>query len=190
MSDRSISDAIRMLASKTLTDELYWMAATVNSVNEEDRTCAVTAISGHAQVQLPDVRLQAEVSDGLLLIPKVNSTVFVAYTRANEPYICLFSDVDRVLLVVGQSMVEITNDGKIQLNDGSYGGLIIIDQLVTKLNALENLVNDLIAKYNTHTHQGVQTGAGTSAPTLSIETGTLTATERTDLENSQITHGQ
>lgn len=78
----------------------------------------------------------------------------------------------------------------IKLLDGSLGGLVEVANLTTKLNNLENLVNDLISKYNIHTHiLTLSSGTGTAAPTVSLETGTLTPTVRGDIENTHITHG-
>lgn len=78
----------------------------------------------------------------------------------------------------------------IQLLDGSLGGLVKVIDLTTKLNNLENLVNDLISKYNSHTHiLTLSSGTGTAAPTVTTETQTLTPTNRGDIENTNITHG-
>lgn len=190
MSDRSISDAIRILAGKTLADELYWMAASVDSVDEDARTCAVTALTGHSQIQIPDVRLQAEVSDGLLIIPSVGSTVFIAYTKANEPYICLFSDVDHVLLVVGSSAIEITNDGKIKFNDGSLGGLTKTQELQTQLNKTNQLLQALLTVINGAPIP--EPGSGAPSALQTALQSALTGQQLGDysqIENTNITHG-
>ena len=70
-----------------------------------------------------------------------------------------------------------------------YKGLVINDSLVTKLNNLENKVNDLIMAYNYHTHTGVQTGGGTSGTTPTVITGSLTPTNETELQNQNVKHG-
>jgi hypothetical protein len=81
-----------------------------------------------------------------------------------------------------------TPDGEIVLNEGSYGGLIKISELLNKLNAVENKVNTLIQKYNTHTHPGVSPGGSSTAPTLQTETGVLTVTKKEDIENPKVKH--
>ena len=113
------------------------------------------------------------------------------YSTQNDPFIALYSDIDSAYLQVGDSSIEILNDGSITLNDGSYNGLVKVADLVTKLNNLENLVNDLISKFNSHTHiLTLTSGTGTAAPTAAPETNTLTPTKQSDLENSKITHGK
>lgn len=63
----------------------------------------------------------------------------------------------------------------IQMLDGSLGGLVKIADLTTKLNNIENKVNAII------------TWGATVSPPLS--TSPLTATNRSDIENTNITHG-
>lgn len=183
MSDQKIKEAVQKLSGTHLKDEVFLVACSVNSVDQDSGTCEVTTISSTSEITIPNVLLQAEVSDGLFLVPKVDSVVFVAYTKRVQPYIALFSDLDYVGITVGGTVIEIKN-GSIAIGDGSYGGLIKIQDLVTKLNNLENAFNDLVAKYNLHVH------AGNGTPTVSIETTVLTPTQKADLENTVIAHGK
>jgi malonyl CoA-acyl carrier protein transacylase len=86
--------------------------------------------------------------------------------------------------------LELTNDGKIKMNDGSYGSLIQIQKLVDKINAVENLLNGFIALYNSHTHV-VVAAPGTSNTTLALENQNISpVTSVADIENDKITHGK
>ena len=189
MMDREIIEAIQKITGTQLNDPVGLVPCTVNSVDLAARTCDCTAIGGETANDIPDVELMAEVDDGFLLVPAVGSTVIVTYSKANVPFVSLFSAIDQVVIITGNSQVIIQN-GLIQLNDGSYGGLVQVINLVQKLNNLENLVNDLVAKFNMHVHPGVQSGAGSTGPTVSLETGTLTPTEQADIENTEVTHGK
>lgn len=182
MSDSLIREAVRKLAGTQFSDEVFVLEATVTSVQIETRTCTCETIGGKGVTDIENVRLMAEVEDGFLIIPEIGSTVIVSYAKNLSPYISMFSNVNKVLAVVGNSSLEII-DGAITFNDGSFGGLIKIEDLVTKLNNLENLLNNLITLYNLHTH----TSNGT--PTTSTESGSLTPTVRADIENDSITHG-
>lgn len=90
--------------------------------------------------------------------------------------------------------ILISCSGTMQLNDGSYNGLLIGANVAKKLNALENLVNDLVTKWNyfcTNYVPGSPTFTGLPA-TLSAqkETGSISPiTQESDLENADITHG-
>lgn len=78
---------------------------------------------------------------------------------------------------------------QIQFNDGTNGGMVLVNQLTTKLNNLENLVNNLITQYNSHTHiLALTSGTGTAAITISQETGMISPiTKAADIQNDKIT---
>jgi len=190
MSDRNIIQSIQQIAGTYNADIVHLITAEVDSVNIATRTCSVTTISGKNQTAIENVRLMAAVDDGILFIPTIGSTVMIFYSNYNLPFVVQYSELDQVLFISGSSQVQII-DGKIMLNDGSFGGLVEVIPLVQKLNNLENLVNDLISKFNSHTHiLTLTSGTGTAAPTTTLETGTLTATQRKDLENSTVQHGK
>lgn len=171
-----IKEAIQQLADTHLVDTVHAIACTVESVDLDEFTCEVVGIGGNADTTIPNVRLSAENNDGFVVIPKVDSTVIVVTTKRGVAYVALFSDVE-----------------KIQFLDGSYDGLVKVAELTTKLNNLENLVNSLITKYNTHIHvatDSITAAPVTVAPTVTLETGTLTPTIQANIENTLITHGQ
>lgn len=186
---REIIDAIQVLSGTKGVDNIQYLPCTVLSVDEPTRQCVCEALNGNSTAPFSNVQLMASVDDGILYIPSVGSTVIVTYSKFNQPYVSFFSSLDKILYIVGDSVVSIT-DGLIQLNDGSLGGLVKIAELTTKLNNLENIVNDLISKYNGHTHiLTLSSGTGTAAPTVTPETGTLTPTQQADIENTLIKHG-
>lgn len=195
MSDRAIITAIQKMAGVFKKDNAYYVIAKVDSV--QDETCTVIIQSGEAELKLDDVRLQVEVCDGLLITPVTGSNVLVCLSTYNPPYVALFSDIDEYYLQVGDSADLITNDGKRKLNGGEYGGLIkSIDPdntqigLLARLNKVENLLNEFIALYNTHTHTSSAPGATTSPP-AQTETNLISPiTSRSDIESDYITHGK
>ena len=189
MGDNSIKRAVEHLAGTHLKDEVTIVAAEVDSVDVEARTCTVTTIGGTTQLTIPNVRLQAEVADGFLLIPVIDSTVFIAYTKRQDPYVSLFSDIDRLYLVVGKSSFEVLNDGTITLNDGSKGGLVMVTELVSKLNALEKRVNQIASSFGTWTPVPNDGGGALKAASSGWAGQTITETVRTDIENTKVTHG-
>jgi hypothetical protein len=173
----TITDAIRELAGTHNNSFTTNVTCLVQSVNTDTRTCICTPISNHLSGDIMNVKLMAEIDDGILLIPVIGSTVIVAHSKRNEPFVVVFSGIQSIFIIAV---------GSIQFQGGEFGGLVRVGDLITKINNLENLVNDLIAKYNTHTH--VVTG-GSTAPTLVQETNTLIPTVRSDIENTSITHG-
>ena len=205
MSDDKIREAVRKLAGTQLSDEVFLVSCMVESVDEGARTCDCINIEGGAVTDIPNVQLMAEVDDGMLMLPTVGSTVIVLYAKRAIPLVVMFSEVDKVLMISGNSVVSITNDNVkisngsssatiadqlIQFNDGSLGGLVKVKDLTTKLNNLEKAYNDLATKFNSHTHiLTLSSGTGTAAPTTSPEATTLISTQQADIENTNTKHG-
>lgn len=190
MSDSQMRDAVRKLAGTQLSDEIFLLTCSVESVNEGARTCDCYNIEGTAVTDIPNVQLMADIDDGLLLIPAVGSTVIVMYSKRTVALVVMFSQIDKVLIISGSSAVTV-KDGLIEFNDGSYGGLVRVQDLTKKLNNLENSLNDLISKFNAHTHiLTLSSGSGTAAPTAAPETKTLTPTQQSDIENTTTKHGK
>lgn len=142
----------------------------VVSVDEEKLTCTVQELESGQE--LFQVRLNA-ASTALqtVLIPKVDSIVLVGLIGNNRQsrFVAMVSEVD-----------------KIYLNGGENGGLIIIGDLVTKLNNLVTEVNALKSDYVGHTHPTAATGPP-SVPSIPF-TGTFSQFSKDDFENKKIKH--
>lgn len=183
--DYAVRQTIQKLAGTYLKNDIYASVATVNSVDISTRSCTVTTVSSDAAITIEGVLLMAAVDDGVLLIPTVDSTVMISFGTYTPAFITLYSQIDKVILVAGKASIDIADD-KIVFNDGTFGGIVKVQELVEKLNNLENLVNDFIEKYNSHTHP--VSGGSTLMPMIP-ETGTLTPTMKSDIENTNVTHG-
>lgn len=165
MSD-SIRQAIQQLAGTHLVDKPHMAIAQVVSVNLDACTCTVEQVTGQTSAERKTVSLMADVGDGWLLAPAVGSTVIIAWSDRNLPYVAMFSDLQDVYLDAA---------GKITMNQGTDGGLVKVRDLVTRMNSIENSFNLLNAKVN-----GL-------APTPVIPNLSLTTV--TQIENPNITHG-
>jgi hypothetical protein len=170
MSDRAIQEAIQIISGTRQADKVYLVDCVVLSVDEASRTCFVQAVGGRANNKFT-ARLMASVDDGMLIIPAINSSVIIAMSDFSRAHVAQYSEVDRMIL-----------------RGGDLGGLARVIGLVGKFNAIENKLNDLITKFNTHTHNVTATGAPTG-PNLLPEVGGVTPTVRGDIENVSITHG-
>jgi hypothetical protein len=187
--NRTIEEAVKKLAGVQFKDDVSVLQCTVESVDLSTRTCDCTPISGESLSDLPGVQLMAEVDDGFLLVPAIGSTVFVLYSTRHDPFIVLFSEISQVVIISGGSQV-IIQDGLIQFNDGSYGGLIQIAQLVAKINTLEKDLNTLKTAFSTWTPVPDDGGAALKAAAATWSGDEITLTQRTDLENTSVTHGK
>lgn len=170
-----IKESIKKIASTGGMFRAF--TAKVKSVNGE--TCTVE-LEG---LTLTDVRLRAVVNgenSKILVTPKTDSCVLV---------VDLAGDLSQ-LAVVGYSEVEKieVDTDKIIFNGGNNEGLIQIKKLTDKLNELVN-------KFNQHTHPGQFSGMIGSIPV----SGTIEATSipmqipepffvKSDYEDTKITH--
>ncbi len=190
---RELKDAISQLAGTFNRDFVSIVACTVQTVDVPNRQCTCIPLNGTGEAAIT-VNLSAEPNDGILVTPSANSTVLVAQTTQNDPFVLMTSDIDGISIITndGISQFIISLEGSIQFNDGTYGGLVQVMPLVQKLNNLENLINGLIDKFNSHTHATTcPAGAGSTALTTTTEPGSISpVTQQDDLENKLITHGQ
>lgn len=170
MSDRAIIEAIQQAAGTQLADTVFSITGTVDSVDMTARTCSVTVLTGRKSNVIPDVKLMAAIDDGILIVPEIDSTVHIILSTYTEPYVSQYSGATSIVLL-----------------GGDLGGLVITASMVVRLNLLENKVNDIITKFDAHTHP--VPALGTSLATLTPVTGTLTPTINSDIENTNITHG-
>jgi hypothetical protein len=168
MSDFNIISVIQNLSGAQNEDKIRLLQCTVNSVNLSNRTAHVTTITGQSTLDF-DVQLQAGIADGLVIEPAIDSMVYVLTSKYTLPFIVQYSDVV-----------------SLSINGVEFGGLVKVIELTNKLNAIENKLNNLLTAYNSHTH--IASGTPTS-PTNLIESGNLTPTQQSEIENIVIKHG-
>ena len=173
--DRAIISSIQKMTGTYNIDTVYLVTGKVTSVDENAGTCSVTAISGNASTEIDGVEFQTVISDGVLIIPKVDSEVKVIFSKYTTPFIVQYGDVDKIYLAA-----EL-----VQFNEGNLGGMVKVIELTQKLNDIENKVNSVISTFNSHTHTSGGSGSPTTPPTSPIS-GTLTPTQQSDIENDKI----
>ena len=173
---QAIRTAIRKIARTYGIDMVDLMTATVTAVDRPTRTCTVTPVTGKADTQIDGVLLSADPNDGELKVPAIGSTVVVLTSTHNKAYVIGCSDLQEWSITIGNTVIDLVN-GTIQMGDGSYGGLVKVVDLVTKINRLENMMNS-------HIHPDPVTGF-TGASTTPI----TPLTARTDIENTTVKHG-
>lgn len=206
MTNRQIIESIQRMTGQQLADNVRLLAATVDAVDEAKRTCTVTTVSSQGSVTIENVKLMAAIDDGVLIVPAIDSTVFVVYSTFNQPFLALLSGAEKILLVAGETnaslqmdadglLLEIAEtkiqitDGETLLNDGSLGGLVKVAQLTQKLNALENSVNQLKQIFSTWVPVPQDGGAALKTAAATWAGQQLTTTQRADIENDKIKQG-
>lgn len=157
--------------------EIYSKVGFVVSVDESERSIEFEPIEGG---NLENVRLQAalDTSSGIVQIPKIGSKVIITFINEVQAFVSLCSEVDKVLI----------DTDLVQFNGGSEGGLVNINDLVTKFNNLENDVNDLKTAFASWVTVPNDGGAALKAATATWYAAPLTPTNKNDIEDDKIKH--
>ena len=130
--EKDIEKAVQRLAGTYLKDIVELVICNVTSVDKDNRVCDCTPIGGNAATLIPSVQLCAENSDGLVVFPKVGSTVIVALSIRNNAFIQFFSEIDQMVIynnINGTAFYynfNIDGNGLQQFNSDTYGGLSLI----------------------------------------------------------------
>lgn len=175
----NILDQIKEIVKLAFKSEkIYSEVCTIVSVNESERTCICQPIDDSAELQ--KVRLQAIKSQsvGLVQIPKVGSYVIVTFIDNKNSFVSVFTEIDKILI----------DTDLVQFNGGTFDGIVKINDLVTKLNNLENDINDLKTAFSSWVTVPNDGGAALKAITATWYAATLTPTVKNDLEDTKITH--
>lgn len=183
--NRSIKDAITQNSGVFGKDVVSIIYCTVNSVDEVAGTCDVTPITEGDDTPIPGVLLKAENNDGLMLVPDVDSTVIVGMTIKKKCFILLCEDISKFLLVIGDSKLEVT-DGLFSFNGGTLDGMVKVNSLVTKINALETLVNNILNVLKTTSIPLAPSGTYPFAPLYTALSDIAPLTNKAALENTAI----
>lgn len=194
------TDIIRNLLSNwILKNPVKYCDVTVDSVNEDEKTCLVSSCDGSHSIDSLEVRYMPEVSDGTEDVPEVGSTVVVVFTELTQPVIISTSWLTRKTLIVGNQSFEM-KDGLQKFNEGEFGGIPIVKDpddsnagLLKRINLLEDIINDLQSKFAAWVV--VPNDGGLALKTILTSTPpvwnvpNLTSTTESQISNPSITHG-
>ncbi len=158
-----MSEKIRMIIEELIQDKIPIQTdlAIVTAVDLDNATCDVKyKFEEKGETFKVRLKVDQDPNTGFMIVPKVGSLVFVSIVN-NDPAWAFVSYVS-----------EVSN---IFLNGKQFGGLIKIDQLVSRLNDIEDKIND-------HSHTVV------SQKAKAIDSK-ISKTKKEDLENDIVSHG-
>ncbi len=171
-------------------NKIYSMQCTVKSIDVAKRICVCTPTDGSADIL--NVRLEADITvdsedvpvnsdaKGWFVVPVVGSVVGVSFYSKTEAYISVWTEIDDIVAI--QNLFT--------FNDGAFGGLIKIDDLVSRLNDYESLFTQLQTDFTAWTP--VPNDGGLALKTI-LSTGFLTqsvpSTVKANFENIKVVHG-
>lgn len=166
----TIKESLEALLGLRDNDLVRLLTCNVESVDIQKRIALVTTISGSTSFEF-EVNLQTSVSDGLIIVPKVDSDVVVLFSKNTNPLIIQYSDIDEYIL-----------------NGVDFGGMVKVIELTEKINNLENKLNDLITACSSQIVTLAPSGTFPLAPYFTSVTP-LIQTQQSEIENTIIKHG-
>ena len=148
-------------------------------VSVEGAKCTVLRVFD--EMEIKEVRLNCSTTEneGVVIVPKKDSHVLITSIDGLYWFVSQYSAIDKI---------TVDAESKIIFNGGENKGLIQIEKLTQKLN-------ELVDKFNQHTHTGTFSGAIGEIPV----SGTIEATSiptpitepffvKSDYEDENITH--
>lgn len=181
----TVKDAIRQMAAAGL--ELYCKICTVDAVDTEARTVDCTPIDEGAPLLGVNLQADQQSGHGVVAFPAVGSYVVVSFLSESAAVVVLAETVEKIVLKIGATTAEVT-DGKIEINGGGLGGLVVSGKTTDKLNALESEINELKTAIAAWVPVAQDGGAVLKTALTAWAGQPLTPTVAADLENSKITH--
>lgn len=175
---QELSEALEK-AIKAVTRQLQVVDGTVISVDTTAFTCDVKVGDSFGSTTYFDVTLRVLQGSqaSFIEIPKIGTACTIYFMDGNlgRPKMCMVHETDQLLV----------NCSQVIFNNGSLGGMVKVEDTVTRLNKIENLVNQFFVLFNSHTHNVTAVGSPTG-PVIQQQSNTLTPTVRADIENTVI----
>jgi hypothetical protein len=190
-----IAERLKAVANKGKLSESLIVPAQVKSVS--DTTCTVVI----DDLEVTDVRLRAVVNgevEQLLVTPKVGSYVLIAdLSGGNYRDFAVISfseieeisvkEVEKINIKTENQTLNIDKNGFV-FNDGALGGMVKVDGVTQKINALENDINSLKTIFSSWVPAPNDGGASLKTASASWASQQITPMRRTDIENEKIKH--
>lgn len=203
MSEKTaLRDALSKLVAATNEGKTVTVfAGEVTAVDEGKRVCSVLSTSLVTDVLYENVNFMPSVSDGVMFVPKKGSDVVVVDPKNVNPYILMWSEIDRVQFIVNDTVLNI-EDGLTTFNDGAFAGLVKVVPLTSALNKLEQDVTTLksllAGVLGAISGAAAGPGAGTPvtngtlngflSPLLPYTTSAVPLTTQASIEDTKVVH--
>lgn len=174
-----LDEAIQHLA-KTKGHAFYHSelcVVTSVTINSEKKVISCESINSDSIFS--EVDLSAEYNNGFIIAPKVGSNVVVGFSAKVDPFVMMFSEIENIYLDVESGII---------INGGDNGGVVKVQDLVGKLNALENLVNNILNTLKTTVIPLASSGTYPFAPLYTSFNVISPITTVNDLENTKLKH--
>ena len=161
-------------------------------ISVADYSCECEPVDGGANFL--NVRLRSVLDNGtggLILKPKKDSLVLIAIIENNdaEAFVIGFSDIDELFFKNTEGMTLEVKKDVININGDAHDGLAKVKALTSKLNSLEDDINNLKLAFNSWIVTPNDGGAKLKAAAAAWSGQNLSKTQQYDIENKKVKHG-
>ena len=165
------TDELRRALQQRYGEKPVTILGTIAAVDETAKTCDVDDDG----LMMYGIRLQSvtNAAAGILKVPKKGAAALAVKIEDGD----------------GFMLLDCAEYDKIVINGGGNGGLINIESLVDKINAIEKNINDLKNIFSTGWVPVTQDGGAalkTAAATWASQS--ITQTQTADIEDTTVTH--
>lgn len=170
----------------------------VNSINFTTDTIEVSPVEGATffDVKLRSITNESVATNRMVTYPKVGSSVLIGCVNndGNDAFVLAVSEIDSIRIqmptgldihVKNTQEVEITSP-RVKFNGGLLGGMVKVNDQVTRMNLIESKINALIAVINSWTPVAGDGGAALKTLITAWAASTLTSTTATMLQNPKV----
>ena len=180
----TIADIIKEIAKGNVSQSI--IVCTVTAVDTKARTIDAQPIDDGAPLLAVNLQANQDAEVGLVLFPRIGSYVVVGMLDGYAAGVVLLTeDVESILATVGNMSIEMTEEG-IKLNGGDLGGMVKVEDLTTRLNAIEDDINNLKNAMANAPITPQDGGAAFKAGMTSWYGATLRKSQRSDYENERV----
>lgn len=183
------SDNIRDLIKAMVKNDvpLPTIPCKVISVDDETVTCDVEPLNGDAEVFGVLLSANEDAETGVILFPKVGSTVYIIWLNRENALVSLVSEVDKVSIKTNNLSLVI-DDQTISLNGDVFGGIVDAKELKTQVDKNSDAISKILNAINNATPIPQDGGAGLQSTMKGFIVGAQTA-DLSNIENLSVTHG-
>ncbi len=169
--EQEIREAIEMMFRSKIPLVASWF--TVRSV--EGNTCTIV-VDEDNDLTVEGILLGFEKSD-MIVKPKLNTDALVVFTDGSR---------------TNGMVIKCQETESVTIMGDEFGGLIKIDELVNRMNLIEDRINKMISTFDGHTHISPPAPVNpvTTATPLPVMATPVSQTQKTQIENTKIKHGK
>ena len=171
-------------------NNIYSKQCTVSAVDQAKRICTCSPVDGGADIL--EVRLESDIAinsdnepiastpKGFFIVPQIGSLVIVTFLAKDDAFISAWTEIEEVIVITPQ----------FTFNDGAFGGLTKLSDLVDRIKEYEDLFTQLKTDFNAWTPVPQDGGLALKAILISgFLTKTVPSSSVSDFENDKIIHG-